>query len=276
MLALDNPVCFDLNQITTITPTICRLMGVKIPKISTEKTIDELEGYREEKIIENISKCLVYAPDALAFYLTVRFSEQFQIVDKYAPLGVKLCSIFPPKTPVCFASMFTGALPEIHGIQEYKKPVLKCDTLFDALIRAKKNVAIVAVENSSVDLIFRNRKMDYYSEKYDNEVTNRTIELLKNANYDLIVAYHQEYDDMLHATTPISEKAIQAMNNHINSFKQLAEAFNKYWKEYDRIITFSPDHGSHINMEDGKGTHGNNNPEDMIIKHNFGIYKGAK
>ncbi|HUU77048.1 MAG TPA: hypothetical protein VMX55_01795 [candidate division Zixibacteria bacterium] len=273
---MDNPVCIGLNQITTITPSICKIMGVKKPKKSTNETIDELVNYCKNEIKSNISKCLLYAPDAIAYYLTVKYPEQFEVVEQHAPLGVKLCSIFPPKTPVCFASMFSGALPEIHGIKLYEKPILKCDTIFDAFIRANKKVAIVAVENSSIDLIFKERKMDYFTEKYDKEVTNRTIELLGTADYDLIVVYHQEYDDMVHATTPISEKAIQAMNNHINSFEQMAIAFNKYWKDFNRIITFSPDHGSHISMETGKGTHGNNNPEDMIIKHNFGIYKEIK
>jgi hypothetical protein len=37
--------------------------------------------------------------------------------------------------------------------------VLACDTVFDALVRAGKKVAIVAVRDSSIDLIFRDLKL---------------------------------------------------------------------------------------------------------------------
>lgn len=275
MLCLENPVCTGFNDLTTITPTICKLMNVKKPRTSTKIVIDELVNYWKKILDKKITKCLVYAPDAIAYYLTRRYPEQFQTVEKLAPLKVKLCSIIPPKTPVCFASMFSGSLPEIHGIKMYEKPILKCDTIFDTFVRAKKKVAIIAVENSSIDLIFRERSIDYYTEKYDKEVTIRTLELLENDDYDLMIVYHQEYDDMLHATTPISDKAIKAMNNHIKSFESIAKSFNRNWLDFNRLITFSPDHGSHIDLETGKGTHGNNNPEDMIVQHYFGIYKGS-
>jgi hypothetical protein len=51
----------------------------------------------------------------------------------------------------------TGAQPQVHGIQKKEKPVLTCDTIFDALIRSGKKIAIVAVKGSSIDLIFRKR-----------------------------------------------------------------------------------------------------------------------
>src|SRR5258706_14345046 len=54
-----------------------------------------------------------------------------------------------------------------HGIKRYERPVLSCDTIFDALARAGKKVAIVAVRDSSIDLIFRERPIDYFSPTYD-------------------------------------------------------------------------------------------------------------
>ncbi len=36
-------------------------------------------------------------------------------------------------------TMYTGAQPAVHGITAYAKPVIKIDTIFDALIRAGKN-----------------------------------------------------------------------------------------------------------------------------------------
>jgi hypothetical protein len=172
--------------------------------------------------------------------------------------------------------MFTGALPHVHGIQKYERPVLKCDTLFDALIRAGKKVAIVAVKNCSVDLIFRNRELDYFSEEYDAQVTESALDVLNSGKHDFILAYHQEYDDTLHRTTPQSPEAIQAMNNHIQSFDIIARAFHDSWKSYNRVILFASDHGAHIDKDTGKGTHGDDIPEDMHIQHFFGVTKAPE
>ena len=170
--------------------------------------------------------------------------------------------------------MFTGVPPSVHGITKYEKPVIKTKTLFDSALTAGKKVAIVAVENSSIDIIFRERKIDYFTEDYDPQVTDRTEKLIKADEHDLILAYHQEYDDMLHKTEPFSPDAIKALNNHITSFVRLANAFNRFWQHYDRLIVFAPDHGGHIDTETGKGSHGSDIPEDMDLKHYYGIYPG--
>jgi hypothetical protein len=167
--------------------------------------------------------------------------------------------------------MFTGAPPRVHGITVYQKPVLTCDTLFDALIRAGKRPAIVAVANSSIDLIFRDRQMDYFSERYDPEVTQRTVELLRAGEHDFILSYHQEYDDALHATSPKSESSMRAAGNHVSAFAALAETARSAWAEHDHAVVFAPDHGAHVDIETGAGTHGQDIPEDMHVRHCYGF-----
>src|SRR3990170_1166950 len=173
-----------MQQITAVTPTICMLMGIPPPNLSTKEPIRRIIE-SSMSVIGNsaVEKCLIYAPDAIGDSLFQDYPEDFEPVIELAPIDVKLFSVFPTKTPVCFASMFTGALPEVHGIRKYERPVLRCDTVFDALIRACKSVAIVAVKDSSVDLIFRNRKLDYFSENYDEEVTDRTLSLLESGEH---------------------------------------------------------------------------------------------
>ena len=55
-----------------------------------------------------------------------------------ADLTLPLQTVMPSVTPVCFATMYTGAQPEVHGIQSYTKPVVKTDSVFDVLIRNGK------------------------------------------------------------------------------------------------------------------------------------------
>lgn len=259
--------------ITSITPTICKLMGIDPPAKSDQQYLPQIIQAANDEGIEIVEKCLVFAPDAIGTQLFQSHRPLFDNVLKHAPIKAPMRAVIPPKTPVCYASMFTGALPSVHGVRQYEKPVLTCDTIFDALLRSKKKAAIVAVNEASVDLIFRKRDMSYFSEPNDVDVTRRTIEIIKSDSYDFIVAYHCEYDDILHEKTPYCPEAIHALNNHIGAFTQLAEAVDIFWRKNNRAILFAPDHGAHIDPKSGKGVHENNIPEDMHVQHYFGIQK---
>jgi hypothetical protein len=221
-----------------------------------------------------IERCLVYAPDAVGNHLQPGYPDLFAEVARLAPVAVPLRSVFPPKTPVCFASMFTGAPPANHGIRQYEQPVLRCDTLFDALVRAGRRVAIVAVTDSSIDRIFRRRNLDYFSESYDPDVTARAIALIEADEHEFILAYHQEYDDLLHETTPFSDSAILAFRHHVAAFRELVEAADQYWLGHDRAMVFAPDHGAHLDPGTMTGTHGEDIPQDMELTH-FYSFSGS-
>lgn len=190
---------------------------------------------------------------------------------RFAPLTVDLQSMTPPKTPVCFASMFSGAPPEVHGIRRYERPVLEVDTLFDAAVRGGLSVALVAVKDCSIDLIFRNRPLDYYSEPYDPEVTSRTLELLTEDKHQLIISYQQEYDDNLHRESPFSGAALAIAERHAADFLVIAEAASKAWKGRRWGIAVTPDHGAHIDPATGRGDHCDEIPEDMLVTHFWGF-----
>lgn len=263
-----------MYTIASVTPTVSSLMKLNHEITHDSKALEPVINKARQIGIQSVTKVLIYAPDALGVHLHGPFPSSFEKVKTVAPLSIEVQSIYPTLTPVCFATMFTGVPPAVHGITKYEKPVIKIKTLFDSAIDSEKKVAIVAVANSSIDIIFRDRKIDYFTEDYDPQVTNRTEKLIQADNHDFILAYHQEYDDMLHKTDPFSPEAIKAFNNHISSFVRLGYAFNHYWHDHNRLIIFAPDHGAHINVETGKGSHGLDIPEDMELKHYYGIYQG--
>jgi hypothetical protein len=266
-----------MECITSVTPTICEVVEVPRPAISTDRTLTGVvRAVRENIGTGHVERCLVFAPDAIGRSLFRERIDRFSPVLERAPHMAELRSVVPPKTPVCFASMFTGAMPEGHGIRKYERPVLTCDTLFDALARAGKRVAIVAVKGSSIDTIFRQRKVDYFSEDYDKEVRSRAIGLIEADRHEFILAYNQEYDDEMHRNGPRSPEALRAMDNHIRTFQELTDAVDRHWGGHDRLIAFTPDHGAH-DEKDGprKGDHGQDIPEDMEVVHLFGVGKGG-
>ena len=258
-----------MYSLDSVTPTVCALMDIEPPTGASATIIKEILEAANGKKMEKVS---LFAPDAIGEWLFQRHRNEFSEVIKEAPIQIPIRSMTPSYTPVCYASMFTGMKPEEHGIYKYMKPVLKVETLFDAAEKAGKKVALVAVKDCSIDLIFRDRKIDYFTEKYDPEVNERVLELLENHDYDLIVAYNQEYDDLMHDSTPTDPEAIEAFRRHLRAFKTLADAFNKKYHGVNRAIAFLPDHGTHVDQDSGKGSHGTDSPEDMEVRHFWGIH----
>jgi hypothetical protein len=143
--------------------------------------------------------------------------------------------------------------------------------MFDALLEGNKRVAIIAVHGSSMDLIFRERNLGYFSEPYDPDVTRRALQLVETAAYDLMAVYQQEYDDTLHRSSPLSPDALRAAKGHIEAFATLSRAVREFWNQYRTILIFAPDHGAHLDPVSGHGDHGEDIPEDMHLFHCYGL-----
>jgi len=218
-----------------------------------------------------VRRLLVFAPDAIGMHLADRCAQDFALLRQHAPVEVELRSVTPSITPVCFASLFTGAAPEVHGYQVYDKPVVTCDTIFDALRRAGLRVAIVAVQHSSIDLMYRERKIDYFIEQYDPQVTKRVLKLLQADEHDFILAYHQQYDDLLHQTEPFSAECLAACRSHAASFARLAQAAAQHWRGHRYALAVTPDHGAHFDESLGIGMHGTELPADLELRHFWGF-----
>jgi hypothetical protein len=265
------------GTIASLTPTVCHLLGVRVPALASEPSLASVNEQAAARLgSARVQRCLIYCPDALGDHLWSRFPDAVAAITSHCPQRIRLSSVVPPKTPVCFASVFTGATPDGHGLRKPERPVLTCDTLFDALVRAGKSVAISAVRGSSIDLIFRNRAIDYFSEDYDADVTSRALTILEADSHEVVVVYHQEYDDQLHRTEPFSVSCRQAFRNHVSSVQRLAQAAQAAWCAHDFAFIIAPDHGAHADPESGTGDHGLNIPEDMCVSHWYGLYPSSK
>lgn len=256
-----------MNTIAAVAPTLCRLLGAEPPALSAARPLRLPAGAA--------GRVLLHAADAIGRRFLARHPELERRLRPAVGAGFALRSVVPPKTPVCFATMLTGAPPERHGIRRYEKPPLAVDTAFDALARAGRRSAVVAVRGSSCAAIFRGRAADSYIEEYDPDVTARTLELMRRDEYDLILAYHQEYDDTLHRTTPDSPAALAAAGRHADAWLRFRAAADEYWRGRDRVLWFAPDHGAHLDPATGRGTHGDDIPDDMEVTHYLAFGRAA-
>jgi predicted AlkP superfamily pyrophosphatase or phosphodiesterase len=256
------------NSISALTPTICELMGLLYPNHNDNLAISDVIKLANKTKIE---KGLIFCPDAIGKNIFDKFPMFLANVKERAQHQVLTNAEFPSLTPVCFASMFTGVRPDIHGIKKYERPILKTKTLFDSAIDVDYKVSIVAVKDSSIDLIFREKKIDYYSEANDSDVSNRVNELISQDNHQLIIAYICAHDDALHNFGTYSEQAISAVESNIEIFNRANDFCEKYWKNSNYLVVFAPDHGSHIDKNTGKGTHGSSEEDDMTVFHFYKI-----
>jgi predicted AlkP superfamily pyrophosphatase or phosphodiesterase len=214
-------------------------------------------------------RALLYNPDAIALWLYQNYTHLFTDAMVCSGLAIPMLSVMPSVTPVCFASMYTGLMPDGHGIKKYVKPVLKVDTIFDHFIRAGKKCAIVSTTDDSMSLIFLERGMDYFIYDTVEEIHLKALELIEQDVYDLLVVYNANYAATMHKTGPEAPQAMDALKDNLWTYSRLVEAVEQHWKGHDVLYGFLPDHGCH-QIDKGAGSHGLDMEEDMNIIHFYG------
>jgi len=252
--------------ISSVCATVLRLLEVEIPA--------EIETPNEEliKLAGKVDRVVLYNPDAVAWWLYEKYPQYFESVKKCSDIDIKLRSVMPSVTPVCFATMYTGLMPEKHGIQKYEKPVLKVDTMFDYLLKAGKKVAIVSTAGDSISKIFLERNMDYFIYPNKTLVNIKAEQLIKKDAYDVIVIYNGDYDSTMHANGPEHKKSLTHLQQNVKTYDRLVKLINKTYKDKKVFYGFCPDHGCH-EIDGNRGSHGLDMEEDMNIVHFYGVNK---
>ncbi|MDD3368948.1 MAG: hypothetical protein PHP50_08720 [Lachnospiraceae bacterium] len=261
---------FNSISMTYLSATISECLGIK-PPMEAEKSAPMVAERVQAKCHKPVDRVLIYNPDALGMWMFQKYTSEFAPVMERTELELPVATVMPSVTPVCFGTMYTGVLPGVHGIKSYTKPVIKTDSLFDALARAGKKTAIVAVEDSSMAIIFSGRDIDYFFTKDDKAAEETATELIRDGEYEVIICYNQEFDDVMHESTPESEISLAAMHHHIDAFARLSDTVKESWKQYDSLVVCATDHGTHVD-ETGYGNHGDYIEEDINVIHYYGIY----
>ncbi len=256
-------------SMTQFTATVAGCIDIAAP-VEAAAPFSLVKTLLREAGIPRAEKLLIYNPDAVGMWLWQKYTEWFAPVLRRTQLAVPVCTVLPSVTPVCFGTMYTGVEPARHGIQKYEKRVLAQESLFDCLAQSSLKTAVVAVQNSSMAILFGGRNVDYYILPYDGEVTDKAEALIRENDYDVIVVYNQEYDDAMHRTFPESEQALAALRRHIAAFDRLCAATEQSWSGFDRMVCWATDHGIHTNAE-GHGTHGSDLEDDLNVMHFFGV-----
>lgn len=259
-------------SLDTLCSTLCYAMGVLAPTESADKN-RELSSYIDEKLNENkVDRIFMYNPDAIGQWIYEKYPALFESAELHSDIKIPLRSVIPPVTPVCFGTMYTGAQPSVHGILQYEKPVIKIDTIFDALIRAGKKPVIISYGNSSLSNIYLERNMDYFVCDTIEQVNAKAMELIIKDKYDFYVVYNGNYDTSMHKNGPESVTSLSEIRANCGFYGMFCEAIKEHWKKHNTLVGFAMDHGCH-EIDGNCGSHGLDMPEDLNITHFYKIYE---
>ena len=225
-----------------------------------------LDMARQELTGKGSRRAFFYNPDAIGMWLYRKYQERFSELEKRIQLRMKIHTVYPPVTPVCFGTMYTGLAPQKHGIMKYRKPVLQVDTVFDYLVKAGKKAAIISTEGDSISRIFLGRNIDYFIYPTVEECNDKALDLIEKDKYDLMVLYNGNYDYMMHRFGPEGSRALEALDQNIEMFLKIYDRIKESWKKHPAVLAFAPDHGCHRKFM-FMGSHGAEIPADMETIH---------
>ena len=268
----------ELNKtsLDTLCSALTYVMGIPAPEKSNPEKNEELCAYADKMLNgKKADRIFMFNPDAIAQWIYEKYPDLFAQTANYKDIEIPFRTVMPSVTPVCFGTMYTGAMPEVHGILKYEKPVLKIDTIFDALIRAGKKGVIVASKKCSIGNIFLERDMDYFLYDSPNQVNAKASELIIKDEYDFYVVYNGNYDTAQHKNGPENVYSLSEIQANCRTFAMFNELIKTHWTKHDTLVGFAMDHGCH-EIDGGLGSHGLDMPEDLNITHFYKIYTKAE
>ena len=265
----------NAEGLATLAGALCYAMGIQSPA-QAEPANETLCRYVDKVLAgEKVDRIFLYNPDAIAQWVYEKYPHLFEEVIQRTELELPLSTVMPSVTPVCFGTMYTGAQSAIHGIQGYDKPVIRNDTLFDALLRAGKKVALVSTAGDSMSKIFLEREMDYYIYDTVEEVNAKTCALIQQDQHDFIAVYNANYDTYMHKYGPESREALGELRCNVRAFGMFEELIAAHWGKHHTLLGFAMDHGCH-EIDGNCGSHGLDMDEDMNIVHFYRVLKAAE
>lgn len=272
-----------MNQISldTVCASLAYAMGIEPPKCAATPAAPLTEYIDNTLAGKKVDRVLMYNPDAIGQWVAEKYHHFLKEVTDNTELALPLRSVIPPVTPVCFGTMYTGAQPALHGIQEYVKHVIRIDTLFDALIRAGKRPIIVADPKCSMSHIYLERDMDYIAVSGVANVNAAAAKVILEDKHDFVVVYNGNFDYRMHRSGCETPETLAELRYNALTFAMLSQMVRENWKHHNTLVGFAMDHGCHdvepfVAPKDGQmryATHGSDIPQDMNIVHHYKIFK---
>jgi len=267
----------DVNQLalTHVAATLADLFQVERPALS-EEPVSYVEDALKDLCKKPFDRLFLHNPDCMAQWMMEKYPDAMYPVQKHTQIAVPFHSVMPSVTPVNFGTIYTGAMPSVHGITEYRKPVITIDTLFDSLLRAGKKIALLGSKGCSMSNIWLEREIDYFVIDSEGERAEKVRDLIIEDKHDVVVVWTGKFDTYDHKYGPENPHSIAAFYQQGQLFEYFVETIRRNWKNHNTLIGFASDHGCHSvepteNNNGHLGDHGTDDPMDLNVVHYYGV-----
>ena len=258
-------------SLESLAAALAYAMGIE-PPIHAAPANPDLTAYIDTALAgKKADRIFIYNTDAIGQWLIDKYPALYEEVTESMDLKLPMQTVNPPKTPIAFGTMYTGAAPQVHGIIQYEKKLITIDTLFDAMARAGKKVALLSCHDYSMTIIFQERAIDYFIFDTWAEVNAKAAELIIRDEYDFILTYNANYDDIHHLKGPESPEAFGEIRFNCRTFCMFDALIRTHWSKHNVLIGTGMDHGCH-ELANGLGDHSEDTPQDRNIIHHYKAY----
>lgn len=243
-------------SMTSIAPTISKLLGIRTPSQSVGEIIFELADDMQHQ--ERLAAVVFDAFGVATWKRYEKLTPNFNLIAQNNLLHIR--SVLPAKTPVNFATMVTGAPSDVHKIRD-RAETLNIETVFNTISEASNKSAAIGRANSTVGILLS--KFADYSDvatsDLDDEVLQIAAKVLEEKEPNFILMQLLDVDDAGHGFGLESDRfrtAISDIDSH------LGKLFPYLFKGGYGLMVLA-DHGAH--QSGGKAIHDGSVEDDMIV-----------
>jgi predicted AlkP superfamily pyrophosphatase or phosphodiesterase len=243
-------------SMTNIAPTVSALLDIRPPAQSAGPVVSE--------IIDDMGhhdRIAVVVLDAFGIATWKRYEElapNFNLIASQHLLHVR--SVLPPKTPVNFATMVTGAPSDVHMIRDRTEP-LTVETIFHVLSEASMKSAAVGRASSTVGILL-SKFADYKgiaASNTDEELLQLGINIIREKSPEFILMQLLDIDDTGHKYGLAGDEIRRAASDIDRHLGELLP----YLAEGGYGLIVLADHGAHQVGE--KATHDGSSEDDLVV-----------
>ena len=247
----------NMKDMRVIAPTICDVLGVRHPKSAERLGLSKVTNS-----LKPTDRLAVIVIDALGISTWNKARSNTPTLNLLEDINSTVIrSVMKSITPVNFATMLTGASPEVHRITDRTMP-LKVETIFDVL-REKGMTSSTAARSLSSLGILISPHADHpriAESNLDKDVTANAISSILDGD-NLLWVQLLDVDDAGHKYGPYSKESVEAVQRADSNLRKILESASS--EDYSVIVL--ADHGQHTDQDTGRGTHGTNIGEDLEV-----------
>jgi len=247
-----------------IAPTICSILGAAPPSMSQVPPLGQVR-----RDLEGCESLLVVVFDGFGVAAWRRLRGAAPQLGKLAERRlVEMHAVPPPKTPVNFASMATGASIKVHRVAEKTDPI-RAETIFEVLRDSGLSTCVAARASGSPAHLF-SHLVDYPAvalSNTDQEVFELAERTLSTHRPNLTLVQFLDIDGASHKFGPFSQAALEAVSRTDFRLRKLLDVCRSL-----RICAIVlADHGQHEVCENGAegarsvGRHDGTSPSDFSV-----------